>query len=100
MLTFVYIRLQDLEKEELLEQFRALSSEAEKLVTDARVSEVQVNNYKTELSQKLHEDLELKERLRGVQVELEQVCLCCSRCYSEIHNQFPQRFVLHSCRGL
>lgn len=65
--------IQDQEKEELLEQFRALSSEAEKLVTDARVSEGQVSNYKTELRQKMQQDLELKERLRSLQVELDQV---------------------------
>ncbi|CAB3987763.1 Hypothetical predicted protein, partial [Paramuricea clavata] len=62
----------DHEKEELLEQFRALSSEAEKLVTDARVSEGEVSNYKTELRQKMQEDLELKEKLRSLQVELDQ----------------------------
>jgi hypothetical protein len=51
-----------------------LSSEAEKFVTDARVSEAQVTNYKTELRQKMQEDLELKEKLRSLQVELDQVC--------------------------
>lgn len=57
-----------------MEQFRALSSEAEKLVTDARLSEGQVSNYKNELRQKMEEDVELKEKLRSLQVELEQVC--------------------------
>jgi hypothetical protein len=51
-----------------------LSSEAEKLVSDARVSEGHVSNYKSELRQKMQEDLELKEKLRSLQIELDQVC--------------------------
>lgn len=55
------------------------------MVTDARVSEGEVSNYKTELRQKMQEDLELKEKLRSLQVELDQVCAKCM-IYMLIHH--------------
>lgn len=60
------------EKEELLEQYQVLSSEAERLVTESKVSAGKVTNYHMELVQKQRSEMELSDKIRRLEGEIQQ----------------------------
>ncbi|XP_020629880.1 centrosomal protein of 135 kDa-like isoform X2 [Orbicella faveolata] len=61
------------EKEELLEQYRVLSSETERLVSESKVSAGKVTNYHMELVQKQRSEMELSDKIRRLESEIQQV---------------------------
>ena len=64
---------QDQEKEELLEQYQMLTGEAERLVTESKLSAGKVSSYHMELVQKQRSEMELSDKIRKLESEIEQV---------------------------
>lgn len=60
------------EKEELLGQYRVLSGETERLVSESKASAGQVNNYHMELIQKERSEMELSDKIRRLESEIQQ----------------------------
>ncbi|XP_078369806.1 centrosomal protein of 135 kDa-like isoform X2 [Oculina patagonica] len=61
------------EKEELLEQYRLLSGETERLVSETKASAGKVTNYHMELVQKQRAEMELGDKIRRLESEIQQV---------------------------
>ena len=57
----------------MLEQYRVLSGETERLVTESKVSAGKVNNYHMELVQKQRSEMELGDKIRRLESEIQQV---------------------------
>jgi len=64
---------QEQEKEELLEQYRVLSGETERLVSESKASAGKVTNYHMELVQKQRSEMELSDKIRRLESEIQQV---------------------------
>ena len=64
---------QEQEKEDLLGQYRVLSGETERLVSESKASAGQVNNYHMELIQKERSEMELSDKIRRLESEIQQV---------------------------
>ena len=64
---------QDLEKEEILEQYQMLTGETERLVTESKMSAGKVANYHMELMQKQRSEMELGNKIKRLETEVEQV---------------------------
>lgn len=56
-----------------MEQYQVLSSEAERLVTESKVSAGKVTNYHMELVQKQRSEMELSDKIRRLEGEIQQV---------------------------
>lgn len=62
----------DLEKEEILEQYQMLTGETERLVTESKMSAGKVANYHMELMQKQRSEMELGNKIKRLETEVEQ----------------------------
>ncbi|KAK2568024.1 Centrosomal protein of 135 kDa [Acropora cervicornis] len=63
----------DLEKEEILEQYQMLTGETERLVSESKMSAGKVASFHKELVQKQRSELELGDKIRRLETEIEQV---------------------------
>lgn len=79
ILTFtgLFINIKDHEKEDLMEQYRALTSEADRLVTESKHSLDQVSNYRMEMVQREQSERDMRDKLRQLEDEIEQVSMGC-----------------------
>ena len=71
------IIVKDQEKEDLMEQYRALTSEADRLVTESKQTADQVSNYRIEIVQRDQSEREMRDKLRRLENEIEQVSMGC-----------------------
>ena len=87
---------QELEKDQILEQYRTLSSETERLVSDAKVSAGKVSSYHMELLQKERAEREMGDKIRRLETDIEEVK--CSLLNHKMHviNNSPHVKFWHS----
>ena len=82
----LFVCRQEQERSDLLEQYRHLSLEAERFETQANQLESEGSNLRLELMTLDSENHHLKERVQGLEREIQEVCtLCCVGSYSCIH---------------
>jgi CHAT domain-containing protein len=73
----LFIKFKDQEKEDLMEQYRALTSEAGRLVSESKQSADKATNYRMEIVQREQSEREIIDKLRRLENEIEQVSMGC-----------------------